>query len=618
MKDNKEGAGKAPEEAGEGKGRTIYTKIDIDQRLNPDSPAFDPAAYQAFLDARGGLDEVVKDASKRINAGFDVLAKAFRNLPAGEAVNAAIAGTSQRLEELKGYMQSYTETVPIALEQLQAIIEDLKTTLTDGERQYREWLEELRAEGGHEHILFLADNMPFVTAGLIGFIGLAGQMGDYLEEELSKPEYEGHTMQALIMPLEDDPEATLWERAVANAEEAMKAAEPDRYRAMMEARGQQDTEEEKAQQGEQTTGAALAKTQLDPLAPLASMPNGEALNWLFRISASKGGRVVSKSPANRHEEVTIQKKGNRLRLTRTNKQTGSTTTVEIDQADKFLGKSNKTFVKMLSFTLQKMAQQNFPLIVGFPLQELVDVNMYGNTDSARRAVYSFAEHIIPILVYGSIKKGNKLLKENVGNLIYNIKIDGAFVRVYINENYNIRFLAPYFTVLPIFSYSLGTNAFFLVRYIFFLARQNSQAIKDKGAFTINLDSIREMLGLPAPDEVKNWKYKQYIMTPIEDAIEEIEEALQNVPEAREYGFTITPYGTAATNINEWLQGYLEIGLRGDFAETFVRLATKAERDRAKWEKAKLTEQARLTVKEEAKAAKEADKTTRGKAKGKTT
>ena len=273
---------------------------------------------------------------------------------------------------------------------------------------------------------------------------------------------------------------------------------------------------------------------------------------------------------------------------------------------------------MLSFTLQKMAQQNFPLIVGFPLQELVDVNMYGNTDSARRAVYSFAGHIIPILVYGSIKKGNKLLKENVGNLIYNIEIDDAFVKVYVNENYNIRFLAPYFTVLPLFSYSLGTNAFFLVRYIFFLARQNSQAIKDKGTFTINLDSIREMLGLPAPDEVKNWKYKQYIMTPIEDAIEEIEEALQNVPEAKEYGFTITPYGTAATNINEWLQGYLEIGLRGDFAETFVRLAAKAERDRAKWEKAKLTEQARLAVKEEAKADKEADKTTRGKAKGKTT
>ena len=63
-------------------------------------------------------------------------------------------------------------------------------------------------------------------------------------------------------------------------------------------------------------------------------------------------------------------------------------------------------------------------------------------------------------------------------------------------------------------------------------------------------------------------------------------------------------------INEWLQGYLEIGLNGDFAETFVRLATKAEKDRVQWEKVKQAELARIAARTEAKEAQDAPKHTR--------
>ena len=171
----------------------------------------------------------------------------------------------------------------------------------------------------------------------------------------------------------------------------------------------------------------------------------------------------------------------------------------------------------------------------------------------------------------------------------------------------MEFIANYFTIFPRFAYALSNNAFSLVRYIFFLARQNTQAIKDKGTFAISLEAVRENLGLPAPDEVKNRKYRQYIIEPIETAIEEIEDKLQTVPEAKEYGFTLTPYGTDTSNINEWLQGYLEIGLKGDFAETFIRLATKAEKDRAQWEKVKQAELARIAARAEAKAQADATK-----------
>ena len=344
-----------------------------------------------------------------------------------------------------------------------------------------------------------------------------------------------------------------------------------------------------------------AAAHKNELAPLGSVPNGDSLNWLFRvISASKGGRMVQESTRNRHEKITTYKKGDSLRFVRENKQTGSTFVVEIDQADKYLSKTNKTFTKVMMFALQKMTAQNFPLEVGFSLQELVDLGMYSTTSNAGRAVKEFFKQQKKTTLSGTVKRGKKTIHEEGGILFYHYRLENGFVTLSVNENFNMEFIAPYFTVFPRFAYALSNNAFTLVRYIFFIARQNAQAIKDKGKFTISLENIRENLGLPSPEEVKNRRYRQLIIDPIANAIEEIEDALQNVPEAKEYGFTITPYGTDTSSINEWLKGYLEIGLNGDFAETFIRLATKAEKDRTQWERVKQAELARIAAREEAK------------------
>ena len=261
-----------------------------------------------------------------------------------------------------------------------------------------------------------------------------------------------------------------------------------------------------------------------------------------------------------------------------------------------------------------MTAQNNPLEVGFSLQELVDLGMYYDTSTARRAVKEFFSQQKLTTLSGTVKKGRKTVKEEGGILFYHYKINNGFVTLSVNENFNLDFIANYFTVFPRFAYALSNNAFSLVRYIFFLARQNAQAIKDKGTFTISLENVRENLGLPSVDEVNNRKYRQFIIEPIEKAIEEVEEALLNVPEAKEYGFTITPCGTDTSNIREWLQGYLEIGLNGDFAETFIRLATKAEKDRTQWTKIKQAELAKIAARQEAKEAQDAPKRTRGRKK----
>lgn len=341
------------------------------------------------------------------------------------------------------------------------------------------------------------------------------------------------------------------------------------------------------------------------LAPLGSIPNGDSLNWLYRvINSSKGGRMVQANPANRHEKITTLQKGDSLRFIRENKQNGTTAIIEIEEADKYLSKTNKTFTKVLLFTLQKMTAQHFPLEVGFSLQELVDLGMYSTTSNAGRAVKEFFAQQKRTTISGTVKKGRKRIVEEGGVLFYHYRLKNGYVTLSVNENFNMEFIANYFTVFPRFAYALSNNAFTLVRYIFFIARQNAQAIKDKGTFTISLEAVRDNLGLPSPEDVKNSKYIQYIVEPIEKAIEETEEALRNVPEAKEYGFTITPYTGDTSNINKWLEGYLEIGLKGDFAETFVRLATKAEKDRTQWEKVKAAELARIAARTEAKEAQE--------------
>ena len=347
-----------------------------------------------------------------------------------------------------------------------------------------------------------------------------------------------------------------------------------------------------------------AAAQLPALAPVGSIPNGEVIHWLYRvIAASKGGRLVQPSAGNRHEVITTIQTRDSLRFIRENKQNGSTVVVEIEQADKYLQKTNKTFTKILLFALQKMTAQNNPPEVGFSLQELVDLGMYYDTSTARRAVKEFFAQQKLTTLSGTVKKGRKTVKEEGGILFYHYKIHNGFVNLSVNENFNLDFISTYFTVFPRFAYALSNNAFSLVRYIFFLARQNAQAIKDKGTFTISLDNVRENLGLPSVDEVNNRKYRQFIIDPIEKAIEEVEETLQNVPEAKEYGFTITPHGTDTNKIEEWLQGYLEIGLKGDFAETFIRLATKAEKDREQWEKIRQAELAKIAARAEAQASK---------------
>lgn len=341
------------------------------------------------------------------------------------------------------------------------------------------------------------------------------------------------------------------------------------------------------------------RLELDRLPSVSPQPNGEIIHFLLRIINS-GRRNVSIEMLNRNVDIsTVDHKGIAT-YTRTNKTNKNTSIIEIRQADNILKKSGGTFSKVFLFTLQKMASQGFPLEVAYNLQEMVDLGMYSNTSNAGRAVRDFFEQQKLTTLKGTIKKGKKTIKEEGGILFYHYHLENGIAVLTANDKFNMEFLAPYYTIFPRFAYALSENAFSLISYIFFLARQssNTKKIKETGTFSIGLDAVRDYLGLLAPEDVKNRKHREKIINPIEAAIEEIEEAAKKEPEAQEYGFTITPRGTETTKIYEWLQGSLEIGLKKEFAERFIQIASEKDKKIKNMERAKLEAVARLEAKKE--------------------
>jgi hypothetical protein len=251
-------------------------------------------------------------------------------------------------------------------------------------------------------------------------------------------------------------------------------------------------------------------------------------------------------------QITSENKANKLTLT-------------IDNTELFTKSNSKGLKKCFAFVLVQCNYQNYAKEIGFPLQALVDNGMYKSIDTARRGIKDNIEKIMALTFKGSSTKGNHTVEEQGGKLIYHYTIKNGYVTLSFNEKINVQFMAQYFTMLPKFAFALPNNAFSLIEYIFYLARQNSRAIKEQGYFNIGLRAIRDYLCLPHETETKD--HSRLIKEPIEKAIEDIEDANNNS------NFTITPiYKDDYGSVKEWLDGYIKVELKEEFADTFIHIA----------------------------------------------
>jgi hypothetical protein len=253
-------------------------------------------------------------------------------------------------------------------------------------------------------------------------------------------------------------------------------------------------------------------------------------------------------------------------------------TLTVERFKELFAKRVQNGAKIFNFLLQKLNEQNYAENTEFLLSELIEAGIYTSPDTAYRGLKTVLDKLMRIHVEGTVKiyEGRKR-KE-----VFNTKAAIIAARTVTYNKCNailpliIRNYAPYITILPRWGYSLQSeNAYMLLDYIYYLARQNTNKIQERGYFTINLDTIRQHLGLPSPDEVKNdynGHYNQLIIKPIEDAINSIKER----QEGNE--LNITPvYASNYKNIHEYLDGYLEIRMSGTSFEYMEKRAIQEEK-----------------------------------------
>ena len=239
--------------------------------------------------------------------------------------------------------------------------------------------------------------------------------------------------------------------------------------------------------------------------------------------------------------------------------------------------------KIFNFLLQKLNEQHYQMNTDFLLSELVDLGIYSNKDSAYRGLKTVLDKLIKIFIEGTIVIYKGQRRKEVGYNKASIIADPlvTYNKCSVILPRIIREHMPYITILPRWAYALPSeNAFLLLDYIFYLARQNTKKIRERGYFTINLDTIRKHLGLPTPEEISNYVYNKLIISPIEAAITAIEDNQQN------NDLNITPiYNSNYESIHEYLQkGYLEIRLNGETLEYMEQRAIDQEQERKKTEK----------------------------------
>ena len=150
----------------------------------------------------------------------------------------------------------------------------------------------------------------------------------------------------------------------------------------------------------------------------------------------------------------------------------------------------------------------------------------------------------------------------------------------------------YITLLPNWSYSLNENSYMLLDYIFYLARQNAEQIRQKGHFNISLETIRIHLGLPTVEEA-GVHPQQLIANPIEKSITEIEEARSGSD------IKITPfYDHNYKHISEYLAGYLQIELDKE-ANNYMEQRAIAQEEEFKKEQKRIEKAKQKSVEKEA-------------------
>lgn len=355
--------------------------------------------------------------------------------------------------------------------------------------------------------------------------------------------------------------------------------------------------------------ASVSEISQKPTKDFYNVPDSTASNLIME-TLEAGENIVDlparKRQINHNTTYEVLQNGKKREVKITN--TKAEVTIELTDIDKLTG-SNKPAKKLFVLALIKANEQaifNGQLTkdyISFPLQELVDIGFYKTPQSARVGFNRGMETLTSLKVKGHIQisKKQKEPQDELQVPFTGYRLKGGQCTIFFNSRVNWNFIVQYFTILPLYYFKLSNRASDLLYYIFYLARQHTKDIDERGYFTIGFRSIQSKLQLPSEKSTKN--PKRDIQDPIDEAIEQLE-----TEHSAQYGnmeFKLLPVYDERSNIADYLdRGYLKVTLEGDFAKTFIQISkdTAKQIDRAEKRQERITEKA-IAIKT-AKAAKE--------------
>lgn len=331
-----------------------------------------------------------------------------------------------------------------------------------------------------------------------------------------------------------------------------------------------------------------------------NVPDSPASN-LFLDVLGAGAYIADlpdrKRQVNHNTEYKVSEDGKR-RLVELKSQKANVI-IELTDIEKVTG-SNKAAKKLFVLSLIKANEQaihNGQLTknyISFPLQELVDIGFYSSPQSARKGFDSGVDILTTLKIHGKVKKSKKKGAEidalEVQVLFTGARREKGQCYIFFNPYINWGFLTQYFTILPSYYFRLPNRASDLLYYIFFLARQHTREIEERGYFTISFRAIQHKLQLP--NEVGSPNPQRDIKDAIEDAIEQLE-----IEHSKTYGnmeFSLLPVYDEKAPIAEYLDnGYLKVELKGAFASPFIAISkdTAKQIETAQKRQARITERA---------------------------
>lgn len=348
---------------------------------------------------------------------------------------------------------------------------------------------------------------------------------------------------------------------------------------------------------------ALSVQPIAPLQPLEqkdfyNVPDSTASNLILETLGA--GADIADLPARKRQvnhstTLEVLESGKRRQISL--KSQKASVTIELADIDKLTG-SNKPAKKLFVLALIKANEQAIhdgqltKNYVSFPLQELIDTGFYSTPQSARKGFNAGMDTLTSLKIKGHIqqtkKKGSSI--DTLEVLFTGARIERGQCTIFFNERISWSFIAQYFTILPRYYFRLPTRASDLLYYIFYLARQHTRDIEERGYFTIGFRAIQHRLQLPSETATKN--PQRDIKDPIDEAIWQIEDGHSGL-----YGnmeFSLLPVYDDAATISEFLEnGYLKVELKGAFAKTFIEISkdTAKQIETAQKRQTRITERA---------------------------